>query len=108
MTFQAPAGRARLPVTIGLSHLSQVNAVELRFPGGVTVARAAGPEGTSTVLARGALQLVASTAFFQEGLPYAFTVELSRALRHGEAVEVRASTHYFESALPFSERFVLP
>ena len=50
---------------------------------------------------------MASTAFFQEGVPYTFNVSFSRPLKRGEHLTLRASTHYFESTLPFTERFFL-
>jgi hypothetical protein len=96
-----------LPVTIGLSQLDQVNAVELRFPSGIRVTKVTGPPGTDGLLLGGAVQLVASRSFFQKGVAYSFTLELSRAPKKGEFVTVRASTHYFESTLPFTERFAL-
>jgi hypothetical protein len=94
-------------VTIGVSNLNQVNAVELAFATGVKVTRAAGVQGTDGILVEGKVQLISSRGFFQEGVPYAFTLQLSRAPKTGDSVVVRASTHYFESALPFRERFVL-
>jgi hypothetical protein len=96
-----------LAVAIGMSRLSQVNAVELRFPSGITVARVSGPAGVDSLLLGSAVQLVASTGFFQEGVAYGFTLELSRAPRKGDFVTLRASTHYFESTLPFTESFAL-
>ena len=97
-----------LRATVGLAGLAQVNAVELRFPSGVTVSKASGPPGTTTILLGNAVQLVASEGFFHEGLGYSLALELSRAVKKGEFVTVRASTHYFESSLPFTERFALP
>ncbi len=96
------------PVTVGFSHLDQVNAVELRFPADVSVVKAVGPQATTTMTSGPSVQLVASSGLFKEGVPYALSLELSRAPRRGESIVVRASTHYFESSLPFSERFVLP
>jgi hypothetical protein len=96
-----------LPVTIAMSRLSQVNAVELRFPSGIAVRKVSGPAGVDGLLLGSAVQLVASTGFFQEGVAYGFTLELSRAPRKGDFVTLRTSTHYFESALPFTERFAL-
>lgn len=108
VTVQAPTGRKTVPVVVGLSRLNQVNAVQVRFPADLRVVHAAGPEGTSSsIVSGGTVQLTASTASFQEGVPYTFTLNLSRPLKRGEAVTVRASTHYFESALPFTERFFL-
>ena len=94
-------------VTIGLAGLSQVNAVELRFPANIRVTGVAGPQATSGVLLGDRVQLIASSAFFQQGLPYRFTLRLSRAPRQAEFVTLRASEHYFESSLPFVERFAL-
>jgi hypothetical protein len=94
-------------VTIALSRLSQVNAVELRFPSGMTVSKVAGPPGTDGILLGKAVQLIGSSGFFQEGVAYSFTLELSRAPKKGDFVTLRASTHYFESSLPFTERFAL-
>jgi hypothetical protein len=96
-----------LPVTIGLSQLDQVNAVELRFPNSIRVTKVTGPAGTEGLLLGSAVQLVASRGFFQKGVAYSFTLELNRAPKKGEFVTVRASTHYFESTLPFTERFLL-
>jgi hypothetical protein len=103
----APPGTASQSVTIGLSQLGQVNAVELRFPTGTRVTRVSGPPETDGLPVGTGVQLIASRGFFQEGLVYKFTLELSRPLRKGDSVRVRASTHYFESSLPFTERFVL-
>jgi hypothetical protein len=103
-----PTARTKASVVVGLTGLDQVNALQLQFPASVRVVQVAGPEGTSTsIVSARTVQLVASTAFFQEGVPYAFTVTLSRALRRGEQITLRASTHYFESTLPFTERFFL-
>jgi hypothetical protein len=96
-----------LRVTIVLSRLNQVNAVELRFPSGLTVAKVTGSPGTDGILLGNAVQLVGSSGFFQEGVAYTFTLELSRAPKEGDFVTLRASTHYFESSLPFTERFAL-
>jgi hypothetical protein len=100
-------GTATQQVTVGLSQLSQVNAVELRFPAGTKVPHVSGPPGTQSLPVGAGVQLVASAGFFQEGLPYTFSLTLDRPLRKGELVTVRASTHYFESSLPFTERFVV-
>lgn len=109
VTLQLPASPGRaFPVTVGISRLGQVNAVELRFPAGITVVRATGPQTATTLPAGAAVQFVASSGFFDEGLQYPFALELSRAPKAGEAILVRASTHYFESVLPFRERFVVP
>jgi hypothetical protein len=105
---QVPRTRTTtLPVTIGLSRLSQVNAVELRFPAGIKVAKASGPPNTDALLIGNAVRLVASRGFFQEGLPYSFTLQLSRPPKKGEFLTLRASEHYFEGSLPFTERFAL-
>jgi hypothetical protein len=96
-----------LRVSLVLSRLRQVNAVELRFPSGMTVAKVTGPKGTDGMPLGGAVRLIASAGFFQEGLAYSFTLQLRRAPRKGDIVTLRASTHYFESSLPFTERFVL-
>jgi hypothetical protein len=105
---QIPRGSTTtLPVTIGLSRLGQVNAVELRFPAGIKVTKVIGPPDTDGLLLGNAVRLVASRGFYQEGLAYSFTLQLSRAPRKGEFVTLRASEHYFESSLPFTERFAL-
>jgi len=96
-----------LVVTIGLSRLTQVNAVELQFPSGMTVARFSAPPGTDVILKGTAAQLISSRGFFQEGLPYRFTLQLNRAPQKGEFAAVRASEHYFESSLPFTQRLAL-
>jgi hypothetical protein len=102
-----PLGTAGQTVTIGLSQLAQVNAVELRFPAGTKVTRVSGPPDTDGLPVGSGVQLIASRGFFQEGVSYRFTLELSRPPRKGDSVIVRASTHYFESSLPFTERFLL-
>jgi hypothetical protein len=104
-TFGSRAKTMR--VTIGISELTQVDAVELRFPTNTQVAKVSGPPGTDGLPIANGIQLIASHGSFQAGLPYAFTLRLSRVPARGESVIVRASTHYFESALPFTERFVL-
>ncbi len=96
-----------LTATIGLSGLTQVNAVELRFPTGVDVRAAAGPTGTEGLLIGNAVQLISSGRSFREGALYTFTLRLSRPPTRGDVVTVRASEHYFEGVLPFSERFVI-
>jgi hypothetical protein len=98
---------ATLRLTIGVTRLNPVNAVEVRFPAGIRVTTATGPQGTTTLPMGGAVQFVATAGSFQEGLVYEFTVGLSRAPRKGDSALVRASTHYFESALALNERFVL-
>ena len=71
--------RAKASVVIGLTHLDQVNALQLQFPTSMRVVQVTGPEGTSTSIVSGStIQLVASTAFFQEGVPYTFDVSCSR------------------------------
>ena len=97
----------RMRVTIGISELAQVNAVELKFASGITVAGSTGPAGTEGLPVQNGIQLVASHGFFQAGVAYRFTLSLSRAPKRGESVVVRASTHYFENALPFTGRVVL-
>jgi hypothetical protein len=94
--------------TIGLSRIPQVNAVELRFPAGLKVVRVARPTGTDALPTGSAVRLIASGGFFDEGVPYQFDVMLSAPPKRGDFVAVRASTHYFESSLPFTERFPLP
>lgn len=95
-------------VTIGLSQLPQVNAVEIRFPAALKVVRVGKPAGTDALPTGSAVQLVASGGFFDQGVPYQFDIELSAAPKRGDFVTLRASTHYFESSLPFTERFALP
>lgn len=97
-----------LRATIGLSQLPQVNAVELRFPAAFKVAGVSKPTGTDALPMGSAVQLVASEGFFQQGVPYQFDIQLSAAPKRGAFVTLRASTHYFESSLPFTERFALP
>jgi hypothetical protein len=96
-----------LKVAIGLSGLGQVNAVELKFRPGTRVVRTTGPEATDGLPMGTGVQLIASRGFFQDGQTYDFTLELNQAPKKGDVVLVRASTHYFESSLPFTERFVL-
>jgi len=103
----AKAGTTIVHATIGVTHLTPVNAVELRFPAGVTLSRAVGPTGTDGLLLGSAAQLIDSSGFFQEGVEYTFTLDLSRPPAKGDFVRVRASTHYFEGSLPFVERFAL-
>jgi len=98
-------GTTGLQATIGTSGLNQVSAVELRFPSGVTVSQVSGSAGTGTLRVGNPVQLVATQGLFQAGIPYHFTFRLSRPLKRGAAITVRASTHYFESSLPFVERF---
>jgi hypothetical protein len=108
VTAHVPTAKTKVSLAVGLTRLNQVNALQLQFPTGVRVVAVAGPEGTSpSIVSTGTLQLVASTAFFQEGVPYIFDVTFSRPLRRGEQLTLRASTHYFESTLPFTERFLL-
>jgi hypothetical protein len=99
--------RTTLTARIGLAGLTQVNAIELRFPTGLTVTAVEGPTGTEGLLLGNAVQLISSGRAFREGLLYTFTLHLSRPPAKGDVVTVRASEHYFESSLPFSERFVL-
>jgi hypothetical protein len=105
VTF-GPLGTS-LKVSIGLSGLGQVNAVELEFRPGTRVVHTTGPEATDGLPMGTGVQLVASRGFFQDGQTYGFTLELNQAPKKGDVVLVRASTHYFESSLPFTERFVL-
>jgi len=95
-------------VTIGFSQLPQVNAVELRFPAQLKVVGVVKPAGTDALPMGSAVQLVASTGFYEQGVPYQFDIELSAPPKRGEFVTLRASTHYFENSLPFTERFALP
>lgn len=103
----ARPGATTLRVTISVAALNPVNAVELRFPSGMTIAKVTGPTGTDGLLLGNAVQLIASSGFFQQGVAYGFTLEAARAPARGEFVTVRASTHYFEGSLPFTERFAL-
>jgi len=101
------AGPSALSVTLGLYHRSQVNAIELRFSDGTKVSKVSGPTGVDAILVGSAAQLVASRGFYEDGILYGFTVHLSKMPKKGEYVTVRASAHYFESSLPFTERFAL-
>jgi hypothetical protein len=94
--------------TIVMSWLNPVSAVELRFPAGTTVTRVTGPARTEGEPKGSSALMYASTGSFQEGITYTFAIDLSRAPRTGEFVTLRASPHYFESTLPFTERFALP
>ena len=96
-----------LTVRIGLAGLTQVNAIELRFPAGLKVTSVEGPVGSEGLLLGNAVQLISSGRSFREGALYTFTLHLSRPPAARDVVTVRASEHYFESALPFSERFML-
>jgi len=96
-----------MQVKIGIYQLRQINAVELRFPAGTQVSKVAGPPETDAVLMGGTAQLISSQGFFQDGISYTFRFQLNQAPKRGSSVMLRASTHYFESALPFTERFVL-
>ena len=100
-------GSTTLKVTIGLYLHSQVNAIELRFPAGTTVSKVSGPTGVDALLLGTATQLVASSGPYQDGVPYSFTITLSQPPKKGDFVTVRASAHYFEGSLPFTERFAL-
>jgi hypothetical protein len=95
-------------VTFVLSRLPQVNAVEVRFPAGVKVTSVVAPEGVEGMPMGNAVRIIGSGGFLDEGIAYSCKVQLSRAPRIGEFVTVRASTHYFENTLPFTERFALP
>ena len=96
-----------LNVTLGLTGLPQVNAVELRFPHGVRVTSVTAPPNTDGLPVAGKIQLVSSRGYFQEGIAYTFALGLSSSPRRGDFVSVRASIHYFESSLPFTERFLV-
>jgi hypothetical protein len=100
-------GPSSYAVTIGVSGSGQVNAVQLTFPSGVRVLRGAGPPRTEASPFGTFLRLTASDRF-QEAVPYRFTLALSRPLAPGSSVTLRASTHYFENVLPFTERLLLP
>jgi hypothetical protein len=106
VAFPSRAG-PRLTVSVGLAGLTQVNGIELRFPAGLNVASVEGPVGTEGLLLGNAVQLISSGRSFREGSLYTFTLHLSRPPAARDVVTVRASEHYFESALPFSERFGL-
>jgi len=97
-----------LKVTLGLYLDTQVNAIELRFPDGTTVDKVSAPADADALLLGTATRLVASSGFYTDGVAYSFTVHLSRPLKKGDFVALRASAHYFESSLPFTERFALP
>ncbi len=101
-------GPASFRVTIGLFQSSQVNAVELGFPTGTNVVHASGPPTTDSLLLGNIVRLISSSGFYQDGIQYSFTLRLSRPAKRGDFVTLRASTHYFEGSLPFTERFVLP
>jgi len=96
-----------LNVSFGLNGLPQVNAVELHFPQAIRVTNVAGPPGTDGLPVTGGVQLIASSGFYQSGVPYSFKLELSSPPKRGDFISVRASVHYFESSLPFTERFVM-
>jgi hypothetical protein len=95
-------------VTFVLSGLTQVNAVEVRFPVGMKVTSVVAPAGVEGMPTGNAVRVVGSGGFFDEGIAYSSKVQLSRAPKPGDFVTVRASTHYFENVLPFTERFALP
>src|SRR5262249_3820047 len=102
--LQRPGGTARYAATLALTRLNQVNAIELAFP--APVARMiSSPTGTQGTPRASTLQLFANQGVFGEAVPYRFVFELASAPRRGSAFTVRASTHYFEHALPFVERF---
>jgi len=94
-------------VAFVVSLLGQVDAVEIRFPAGLKVTGVGAPDGTDGMVLGSAARIVASSGFFGEGIVYSFRLTLSRAPKAGEFATVRASTHYFESSLPFTERFAL-
>ena len=93
--------------TAVVSLLNPVSALESGFPSGTAVTRIIGPGQTEGEPKGSAARLYAKTGSFQEGIAYSFSVELSRAPRRGDVVTLRASSHYFESTLPFTERFAL-
>jgi hypothetical protein len=97
-----------LRATIGLSALSQVNAIELRFPPAARVLSASGPAAAQALPTGSSVQLIATRGVFEAGIPYAFTLRLSAMPKAGTYVAVRASVHYFESSLPFTERIAIP
>lgn len=99
---------ATLRATIGLSALDQVNAIELRFPPTARVVGASGPAAAQALPMGSSVQLIATRGVFEAGIPYAFTLRLSGMPKAGTYVGVRASVHYFESSLPFTERFAIP
>jgi hypothetical protein len=96
-----------LNVTFGLTGLPQVNAVEFRFTQGIRVTKVSGPPATSGLPVTRGVQLISSAGFYQGGVSYSFKLELSSPPKRGDFVSVRASVHYFESSLPFTERFVV-
>lgn len=99
-------GRATsFAVTIAIANLSQVNAIQLTFPAGLTVVSAAGPPLTGVAPQGQTLQLLASQGFFAEVTAYPFTFVLDQALLPSSFFTLQASTHYFENVLPFTERF---
>jgi hypothetical protein len=95
-------------VTIAIASLSQVNAVQLTFPAGVTVVSASAPPLASVAPSGRTLQLLASQGFFKEATAYRFTFVLDRAPPRASSITLQASTHYFENVLPFTERLYAP
>ena len=85
--------------------LNQVSAIELRFPTRRRRSlrsrgrRERGRSARQSGAARGD-----SKASSRPGHRVRLTLRLNRPLKRGDAVTVRASTHYFESSLPFVER----
>jgi hypothetical protein len=94
-------------LVLGIAHLPQVNAVQLAFPHSVSVVGATAPGGTEVVKLQSALQLLASAGPFEEAVRYRFTFALDQPPSRGTSFTVRASTHYFENTLPFTERIFL-
>jgi hypothetical protein len=95
-------------VTIAIASLSQVNAVQLTFPAGVTVVSASAPPLAGVAPSGRTLQLLASQGFFKEATAYRFTFVLDRAPPRAGSITLQASTHYFENVLPFTERLYAP
>jgi hypothetical protein len=105
------ARRAPSPTTlraaVEVARLMQINALEFRLPAGVAVTRVDAPAGTTLSTAGNVVQVFARQTF-RPGARLELTLELDRPLPAGAAVELRASTHYFESALPFVQRVFVP
>jgi hypothetical protein len=102
-----PLEPAHYTATMTLISLNQVNAVELGFPVQVVGGHAA-QTGTQLVAGGRTLQFTSSQSAFIENVQYRFTFNLASKPSPGSTFTVRASTHYFENTLPFSERFFLP
>ncbi len=95
-------------VTIGLANLAQVNSVRLTFPAGTTFAAATAPPLADASPMGATLQLSATQGFVTEASAYRFTFNVNQALSPPTPVPPRASTHYFENVLPFTERLWIP